>query len=62
MFLDNEVKLLTEVNHANLIQLHEVLESSQVGREVGGGEGQPSSFRISIWSLSYAREENWEDM
>ncbi|CAF1058594.1 unnamed protein product [Rotaria sp. Silwood1] len=27
--LDNEVKLLTEVNHANLIQLHEVLESSQ---------------------------------
>ena len=32
MFLDNEVKLLTEVNHANLIQLHEVLESSQVDR------------------------------
>ncbi|CAF4383135.1 unnamed protein product [Rotaria sp. Silwood2] len=27
--LDNEVKLLTEVNHTNLIQLHEVLESSQ---------------------------------
>ncbi|CAF0939187.1 unnamed protein product [Rotaria sordida] len=27
--LDNEVKLLTEVNHANLIQLHEVLESTQ---------------------------------
>lgn len=27
--LDNEVKLLTEVNHPNLIQLHEVLESSQ---------------------------------
>lgn len=34
MFLDNEVKLLTEVNHANLIQLHEVLESSQVDRQV----------------------------
>ena len=30
LFLDNEVKLLTEVNHPNLIQLHEVLESSQV--------------------------------
>ena len=28
--LDNEVKLLEEVNHPNLIQLHEVLESSQV--------------------------------
>ncbi|CAF3641067.1 unnamed protein product [Rotaria socialis] len=27
--LDNEVKLLTEVNHTNLIQLYEVLESSQ---------------------------------
>ncbi|CAF4210161.1 unnamed protein product [Rotaria sp. Silwood2] len=27
--LDNEVKLLKEVNHPNLIQLHEVLESSQ---------------------------------
>ncbi|UJR10836.1 hypothetical protein I4U23_015023 [Adineta vaga] len=26
---DNEVKLLTEVNHPNLIHLHEVLESSQ---------------------------------
>lgn len=30
--LDNEVKLLKEVNHPNLIQLHEVLESSQVRR------------------------------
>ncbi|UJR34944.1 hypothetical protein I4U23_027722 [Adineta vaga] len=27
--LENEVKLLKEVNHPNLIQLHEVLESSQ---------------------------------
>ncbi|CAF1090684.1 unnamed protein product [Adineta ricciae] len=27
--LDNEVKLLTEVNHPNLIRLHEVLESPQ---------------------------------
>ncbi|CAF1569831.1 unnamed protein product [Rotaria magnacalcarata] len=27
--LDNEVKLLEEINHPNLIQLHEVLESSQ---------------------------------
>ena len=61
MFLDNEVKLLTEVNHANLIQLHEVLESSQVDRQHAPKETFLSLCRVSIWSLSYAREENWED-
>ena len=71
MFLENEVKLLSEVKHHHLIELHEVLESTQVSDDAleqivrwpTEDEGETRYLsRISIWLSNYAKAENWVDM